>query len=61
MECLINRALINKSKFKEKILEIANNLDKTYTIIHNTILNKNKLIKKNKLKFEKNIKTIFNE
>ena len=61
MECLINRALINKSKFKEKILEIANNLDKTYTIIHNTILNKNKLIKKNKLKFEKNLKTIFNE
>ena len=58
-ECLINRGLINKSIFINKINEITNNIDNTTNIINNTINNRFNFIKNNKNKFENNIKTYF--
>jgi glycosyltransferase involved in cell wall biosynthesis len=54
-ECLINRALINKEEFKNKIINIAKNRENTINIINNTIHNKDFFIKKNKTLFEKNL------
>ena len=51
-ECLINRALINKDGFKNKIIDIVKNKENTIHIINNTIHNRDFLIKKNKISFE---------
>ena len=54
-ECLINRALINKDAFKNKIIDIAKNKENTIHIINNTIHNRDFFIKKNKTSFEKKL------
>ena len=46
-ECLINRGLINKDGFKNKIIDIVQNRENTIQIINNTIHNRHFLIKKN--------------
>ena len=51
-ESLINRAIIDKDIFLDRIKSIIINVDKSVTIINNTINNRNFFIKKNKKKFE---------
>ena len=54
-ESLINRGIIDKNIFLERIKNIIFNLDNTITIINNTINNRNFFIKKNKKKFEERL------
>ena len=54
-ESLINRGIIDKNIFLEKLKNIITNVDNTITIINNTINNRSFYIQKNKIKFEEKI------